>query len=190
MMQEKYFDSHSEYERAIDRFAAFSRVFTRNYLYRIELLIAEIQTSTMTNRSFYSNKISLLYDILHMALAYYVRHVKNFPKHIAFDKTLRLLYFVHETVRICVERRFFDDDDFIIQVCGIYGELGIFVLSVYNNNDKILFWYFLDHPNGCQIFINLDVVVENRLYLQSTEGPKRISNHCQANPNKTEKTSE
>lgn len=143
MMQEKYFDSHSEYERALDRFGAFSRVFTRNYLYRIELLMAEIQTSTMSNRSYYSNKISLLYDILHMALAYYVRHVKNFPKHIAFDKTLRLLYFVHETVRICVERRFFDDDDFIIQVCGIHSELGIFLLSANTMMIKCYFGIFV-----------------------------------------------
>lgn len=117
MMLEKYYDSRSEFERDLDRFAAFSRVFTRNHLYRIELLMSEIQVTTPPPPpSTLFNKISLLFDMLHMALAYYIRSVKTFPKHIAFEKTMRLVYFVGDTVRLCVERNFFDGDDFVIQV--------------------------------------------------------------------------
>lgn len=116
MMQDKYYENRSEFERDLDRFAAFSRVFTRNYLYRIELLMSEIQAITLPRSSALTNKISSLFDILQMALAYYARSVKSFPAHIALDKTVRLLHFVRSTVRICVEHNFFDDDDFIIQV--------------------------------------------------------------------------
>lgn len=123
MMQEKYYDSRDEFERDLSRFAAFSRVFTRNYLYRIESLISEIQATVQSYSIAPMNKISLLYDILHMALAYYVRSLRSFPKHIALDKTMRLLHFVRDTVRICVERNYFDGDDFIIQVYlrGFFG---------------------------------------------------------------------
>lgn len=116
MMHDKYYDCRSEFERDLDRFAAFARVFTRNHLYRIEMLMSEIQATSTSHPSTLSNKISLLFDMLHLALAYYIRTAKTFTKQIAFEKTMRLLYFVGDTVRICVERNFFDGDDFIIQV--------------------------------------------------------------------------
>lgn len=129
MMQDKYYDNRSEFERDLDRFAAFSRVFTRNYLYRIELLMSEIQAITLPRSSALTNKISSLFDILQIALAYYARSVKSFPAHIALDKTVRLLHFVRSTVRICVEQNFFDDDDFIIQVCSqIFLKCLLFIL--------------------------------------------------------------
>lgn len=51
-----------------------------------------------------------------MALTYYVRCLKNFPKHITPEKTIQLLASIRNSTKICIELKFFDNGDFLIRV--------------------------------------------------------------------------
>lgn len=148
LLEKQIFDTPTEAEKCRKRFDNFLKMFTRNYLYSIDLMVeyfhklfmfmnfmrklkmeklndyynlqmSEIQSNKYYTPASFALKAYAMYNIFQIATSTYVLHVRNYLERDIPPKILDFLNSIRETTIICVERGLFDVDDCMVQVRNI-----------------------------------------------------------------------
>lgn len=84
--------------------------------------MVEIQSDKHFTPALFASKVYTLHNILQTALSCYSNNVRNFMDHCIPPKIADLLRDIVHTTIICVERKLFDEADFVVQVrnCNLF----------------------------------------------------------------------
>lgn len=78
--------------------------------------MTEIQSDKLFSAELFAFKIYSLYNLIQTALSSYSNNLRNFLDRCAPPKITDLLNDIVHTTIICVQRKLFDEEDFVVQV--------------------------------------------------------------------------